>query len=251
MAKNSKIQWTDVTWNPITGCSKISAGCDNCYAERMAARLKAMGSPKYRDGFKLALHRGLLGKPLKWKKPSLVFVNSMSDLFHRDVPIGFINEAFDAMRMADWHIFQILTKRIDRAASGDCGHLAWPNNVWIGATVENRDVIRRIDLLREIPAAVKFVSFEPLLGPLPRLDLKGIDWVIAGGESGPGARPMKGEWVAGIQKTCSDQGIPFFFKQWGGPNPKKKGRLLNGVEHSEMPRAFTAFLSKQRAYGSR
>lgn len=188
---------------------------------------------------------------MKWKKPSLVFVNSMSDLFHEDVPVWFVKKVYDTMFNADWHIFQVLTKRIHAAVHVMRNLPVWPENVWLGATVENAETYGRLERLRDIPVPVKFVSFEPLLGPIPGLDLKGIDWVIAGGESGPNARPMKAEWVTGIQRRCADQGVPFFFKQWGGPTPKKNGRLLDGVEHSEMPVAHGDLVSRQQAWGSR
>lgn len=234
MATKSKIEWTNATWNPITGCTKVSPGCKNCYAERMARRLQAMGVSNYKNGFKLTLHPHVLPKPLSWKKPSLIFVNSMSDLFHEDVPVDFIHEVFKVMSQAKQHIFQVLTKRSERLRNlASC--LIWPSNVWIGVSVENSDYTYRIDHLRHVPASVKFLSLEPLLGPIPDLNLQGIDWVIVGGESGPRARVMRKEWVIEIRNQCVDQSVPFFFKQWGGVNKKKTGRKLEGKIWSQMP----------------
>ncbi len=230
----SKIEWTESTWNPVTGCSKVSPGCKNCYAERMAHRLHAMGQENYRNRFKPTCHPHLVEAPLSWKKSKMVFVNSMSDLFHEDIPGKFIHDIFNTMSLATRHIFQVLTKRSLRLVelSRDLKFLA---NVWMGVTVENRDYISRVDHLRKTGAFIKFLSLEPLLGPLPDLDLKNIDWVIVGGESGPGARPMKKEWVLEIKDKCHDANIPFFFKQWGGVNKKKAGRLLDDKTWDEMP----------------
>ncbi len=233
MAK-SLIEWTQSTWNPLTGCSKVSDGCKNCYADRMAKRLQAMGVENYRNGFKLTMHPHVLRKPLEWKTPQLIFVNSMSDLFHWDVPSDFILQVFDTMRAAHWHTFQILTKRAKRLPKID-PQIEWPNNVWMGVSVENEIVQWRIDYLRQSSAKVKFLSLEPLLGPLPRLDLAGIDWVIVGGESGPGARPMEEAWVLEIRDQCQAARVAFFFKQWGGTNKKKSGRTLAGRTYDEMP----------------
>ncbi|MBN2023203.1 MAG: phage Gp37/Gp68 family protein [Pirellulales bacterium] len=230
----TKIEWTESTWNPVTGCSKISAGCAHCYAERMALRLRAMGQANYRNGFRVTCHEHVLEHPLRWRMPRMVFVNSMSDLFHRDVPEAFIAAIFDVMRRAHWHRFQALTKRENRLA-GLAARLEWPDNVWMGVTVENKAARRRIDALRGVPAAVRFLSAEPLLESLGRLDLTDIHWVIVGGESGPGARPMKEEWVREIQSQCAAGGVPFFFKQWGGVNKKKAGRLLDGRTWDAMP----------------
>ncbi len=241
MATNSSIEWTESTWNPVTGCTKISAGCRYCYAERMANRLNAMGQPNYANGFRLTLHEHVLGTPLSLKKPRVIFVNSMSDLFHKGVPTEFIRRVFDVMNRADWHTYQILTKRAARLAALS-PHLPWAPHVWMGVTVEQRDYVDRIDLLRETGAFVKFVSLEPLLGPLPDLDLRGIDWVIAGGESGPGARPMRKEWVREIRKQCVAAHVPFFFKQWGGVNKKKAGRILDGRTWDQMPQPVVAAL---------
>lgn len=234
MAQGSGIEWTESTWNPVTGCNKISPGCKHCYAERMAERLQAMGQPNYRNGFELTLQPQALDLPLRWKKPQTIFVNSMSDLFHRDVPLDYIQRVFDVMRRAHWHRFQILTKRGDRLSQLD-PDLDWAENVWMGVSVENSDYVHRIDELRNTRARVKFLSLEPLLGPLPKLKLSGIDWVIAGGESGPGARPMQPEWVTEIRDQCRRSRVAFFFKQWGGKNKKKAGRTLEGRTWDEMP----------------
>ncbi len=238
MAK-SKIEWTGSTWNPVTGCTKISPGCKNCYAERMSNRLRAMGQPNYAQGFSLTLHPHVLELPLQWKKPQTIFVNSMSDLFHRDIPEEFIQRLFAVMDAAHWHTFQILTKRADRLAEIS-PRLKWARNIWMGVSVENDDYTDRIDDLRMTGAAIKFLSLEPLLGPIPRLNLERIDWVIVGGESGPSARPMDAGWVKDIRDQCRIAGVPFFFKQWGGPNKKKAGRLLDGRTYDEMPEIRTA-----------
>lgn len=234
MAIGSGIEWTESTWNPVTGCDKISPGCKHCYAERMAERLLAMGQPNYRNGFELTLQPQMLELPLQWKRPQTIFVNSMSDLFHTDVPLEYIQRVFDVMRRANWHRFQVLTKRADRLAALD-GALPWPDNVWMGVSVETAKYVKRIDDLRRTHARVKFLSLEPLLGPLRDLDLRSIDWVIVGGESGPGARPMDAKWVTEIRDQCSAAGVAFFFKQWGGPNKKRTGRILEGRTWDEMP----------------
>lgn len=230
----SSIEWTESTWNPLTGCTKISPGCKFCYAERMAKRLQGMNQPRYVNGFKLSLHEDVLELPLSWKKPQLIFVNSMSDMFHDDVPIQFIHNTFDVMRRASWHQFQVLTKRSDRLLEISPS-ITWPENVWMGVSVERHDYAFRIDHLRETGAAVKFLSLEPLLGPLRKLDLRRIDWVIVGGESGPGARPMEEEWVLDIKTQCRRANVPFFFKQWGGFNKKRAGRLLQGRTWDQFP----------------
>jgi len=235
MAQNSKIEWTESTWNPVTGCTKISAGCKNCYAERMALRLKAVGSPNYTKGFKVTLHHHALEIPLRWKKPRTIFVNSMSDLFHKNIPFDFILKVFDVMSRASHHRFQILTKRSGRLLELS-SRLIWPENVWMGVTVENADCGFRIDDLRQTPAVIKFISFEPILGSIPNIDLENIDWVIVGGESGPNARPMKPQWAIDIRDQCLSADVPFFFKQWGGINKKKNGRKLDGRTWDEMPR---------------
>jgi len=232
----SRIEWTESTWNPVTGCTKISAGCHNCYAARMAERLKAMGQANYSRGFEVTLHEQALDLPLKWKKPQTVFVNSMSDLFHESIPADFIERVFDVMLRANWHTFQVLTKRAERMA-GFASSLQWPRNVWMGVTVENASCVDRIDFLRQVPAAVRFISMEPLLSAIDSVDLDGIDWVIVGGESGPGARPMERDWVTSILRQCRAAGVPFFFKQWGGVNKKRAGRLLDGRTWNQMPAA--------------
>ena len=234
MAINSGIEWTETTWNPVTGCTKISPGCKNCYAERMAYRLQAMGQPNYRNGFRVTLHEHMLSLPLTWKKPRMIFVNSMSDLFHKDVPTPFIKKTFDIMRLASWHSFQVLTKRSDRLRETD-SIIDIPKNVWIGVSVECEDYLHRIDDLRATDASVKFLSLEPLIGPLPNLNLDGIDWVIVGGESGPGARLMQEEWVRDIRDVCLASRVPFFFKQWGGVVKKRAGRVLEGRTWDQMP----------------
>jgi protein gp37 len=233
----SAIEWTDSTWNPVTGCTKISPGCKHCYAERMAKRLHAMGQPNYKQGFQVSLHERTVVLPLTWKKPQAIFVNSMSDIFHEDVPEVFIHRIFDTMAKAPWHIFQVLTKRAERLeAVGQ--NLKWPANVWMGVSVEARDYLHRVNHLRSIGAQVKFISFEPLLEGLGKINLQGIHWAIVGGESGPRARTMDKEWVVEIRDECKTAGVPFFFKQWGGTNKKKTGRLLDGKTWDEVPLAF-------------
>ena len=234
MAAQSKIEWTEASWNPLTGCTKISPGCKNCYAERMAKRLRAMGNPNYANGFELTFHEHVIGLPLTWKKPQIVFVNSMSDLFHESVPIEFIQKVFSVMAIAKQHTFQVLTKRSARLAELS-PVLQWPSNVWMGVSVENEDYSYRIKNLSKTPAAVKFVSMEPLIGPAENADFSLIDWVIVGGESGPGSRPMREEWVTALRDKCADKNVPFFFKQWGGVNKKKAGRLLEGRLSNQFP----------------
>lgn len=233
-AQSSSIEWTDSTWNPVTGCTKVSPGCKHCYADRLAKRLHAMGNPRYLNGFKLTLHDDLLELPLHWRTSKMIFVNSMSDLFHDDVPLPFIQRAFDTMRKAHWHVFQILTKRAERLAEL-AAEIDWPTNVWMGVSVENERYLYRIDHLRRVRAHVRFLSLEPLLGPLPGLDLEGIQWVITGGESGPGARPVAPEWIRAIRDRCLVAGVPFFFKQWGGVWKKRTGRELDGRTWDELP----------------
>jgi len=234
MAENSTIEWTECTWNPTTGCSKISPGCKNCYAERMSHRLKCMGQENYRNGFKVTTHEHMLEKPSQWRKPKMIFVNSMSDLFHKDIPDTFISETFDVMRQNEKHTFQVLTKRAERLEYLS-PYLSWPKNVWMGVSIETEDYLFRLNHLRRTLAAVKFISIEPLLGPINNLDLTGIDWVIVGGESGPGARPIKKEWVAEIRDKCLTIDVPFFFKQWGGTRKKVSGRELNGRTWDQFP----------------
>lgn len=234
MTRKTAIEWTEATWNPLTGCTKVSPGCRHCYAERMAMRLRSMGHPHYRRGFQLTLHEDALGIPLSWKKPQMIFVNSMSDLFHEDVPLWFIQRVFDTMRQACWHTFQVLTKRSERLR--DLGaNLDWPANVWMGVSIESQEYAFRADHLREIGAQIKFLSLEPLLGAVRNLSLAGIDWVIVGGESGPGARPLSSTWVLDIRDLCQQCGVPFFFKQWGGVRKAKAGRILDGQTWDERP----------------
>jgi protein gp37 len=230
----SAIEWTQSVWNPVTGCTKVSAGCSHCYAERMAARLQAMGQPNYRRGFDVVLHESALHLPLSWKKPQTVFVNSMSDLFHERVPDSFLAEAFDVMRQASWHTFQVLTKRAGRLEAAGAW-LDWPPNVWIGVSVESRRYLDRLKCIQSVPASVRFVSFEPLLEHLGPVDLRAVDWAIVGGESGPGARRLEASWVVDLRDQCVAAGVPFFFKQWGGTNKKKAGRLLDGRTWDQLP----------------
>ena len=237
MGDNSAIEWTDATWNPVTGCTKVSPGCKNCYAERLALRLRAMGNPRYRDGFALTLHPDQLTLPLRWRHPRRIFVNSMSDLFHETVPDDFIHQVFEVMKRADWHTFQILTKRSRRLAAVAPG-LFWAPNIWQGVSVESARYTRRVRDLQTVPSVVRFLSVEPLLGPIPHLPLDGIDWVIVGGESGGRPRPMAPEWACQIRDQCREARVPFFFKQWGGRTPKAGGRVLEGRTWDEMPTSW-------------
>lgn len=243
MSDRSTIEWTEATWNPTTGCDRVSAGCDNCYALTLAKRLKAMGSAKYqRDGdprtsgpgFGLTVHPDALRIPYGWKSPRTVFVNSMSDLFHARVPLDFVRQVFEVIADTPQHTYQVLTKRARRLRQV-ADRLEWPTNLWMGVSVENEKELARVDDLRRVPAAVRFLSCEPLLGPLKGLDVSGIDWVIAGGESGPRFRPLEPEWVTGIRDVCQEAGVPFFFKQWGGRTPKAGGRLLEGRQWDQLP----------------
>jgi protein gp37 len=234
MAQASSIEWTEATWNPVTGCTKISPGCKFCYAERMAKRLQAMGQERYRNAFKLTLQPDALEAPLHWRSPRVIFVNSMSDLFHKDVPLDFIKRCFGVMEKASQHTFQVLTKRPERVAE-HWSELPWPSNVWMGTSIESAEYLSRAIALRTVPARVRFLSVEPLIGPIPRLPLKGIHWVIVGGESGPGARPMNPDWVRSLRDQCVGKGVAFFFKQWGGTNKKRTGRALDGRTWDEMP----------------
>jgi protein gp37 len=251
VASSSSIEWTEATWNPVTGCDRVSPGCAHCYALDLAARLKRMGQAKYqRDGeqrssgpgFGVTLHPATVSAPLRWKTPRVIFVNSMSDLFHEEIPLDFIQKVFAVMRDAHWHVFQVLTKRHERMLDL-AGEIDWPPNVWMGVSIENRRFVHRADRLREVPAAVRFISAEPLLGPLDNLDLEGIHWLIAGGESGPKHRPVRPEWVRAIRDECLAAGVPFFFKQWGGLRSKSGGRLLDGREYSEMPPTVQAVVA--------
>ncbi len=235
MSRNSSIEWTNSTWNPVTGCTKISPGCKHCYAEVFAERWRGIPGHHFEQGFDLRLWPERLELPLSWKKPQMIFVNSMSDLFHEKVPLLFVQKVFDTMQRASWHSFQILTKRSERLAAVSA-ELTWPPNVWMGVSIETANYLCRADHLREVPAAVRFLSLEPLLGPLGNLDLSGIHWVIAGGESGPGARPIEAKWVREIRKQCRAEGVRFFFKQWGGVQKKRNGRVLDGRTWDEMPK---------------
>lgn len=237
MTSRSSIEWTSYTWNPLTGCNKISPGCKNCYAALMSKRLKAMGVAKYANEFQLTLHESLLYEPLSWNTPRVVFVNSMSDMFHEDVPEEFILKVFGVMKQAHQHTFQVLTKRSEHLLA--LNHkIDWPENVWMGVSVENQNYMHRIEHLKKTGAYIKFLSLEPLLGPLPHLNVKGIDWVIAGGESGPRSRPVCEEWITDIRDRCLFDGVPFFFKQWGGTRKKKTGRVLQGRTWDELPISF-------------
>ncbi len=237
MAGKSHIEWTEATWNPVTGCSKVSAGCKNCYAERMAQRLKAMGNVRYENGFKVTLHEDILDAPRKWRTPRVIFVNSMSDLFHKDVPTEFIQRAFKTMNECPQHTFQILTKRSGRLKT-IAKKLNWTQNIWMGVSVEDDRVYQRIHDLREVPSHVRFLSCEPLIGSCENLPLEGIHWAIVGGESGPGARPMDEAWVHSIKDQCKAAGTAFFFKQWGGVQKHRHGRELDNTTYDEMPTAI-------------
>lgn len=234
MSTNSRIEWTDATWNPVTGCTKISSGCQNCYAYTMAKRLKAMKNPRYKNGFEITMHEDLIEIPLTWKKPRKVFVNSMSDLFHNEIPSNFIYGVYNVMNKTPWHNYQVLTKRSERLLK-IAPNIQWSSNIWQGVSIEEAKYKHRIDDLRKTPAVVKFLSVEPLIGPLGNLDLTGIDWVIVGGESGPGARQMEPNWVRDIRDQCKEQKVPFFFKQWGGVRKHLNGRILDGKTWSEFP----------------
>ncbi|MGA7614075.1 MAG: phage Gp37/Gp68 family protein [Thermoanaerobaculia bacterium] len=242
MAQNSTIEWTEATWNPVTGCTKVSPGCKNCYAERMANRLRAMGVPAYEHGFELTLQPQALLAPLRWRKSRMIFVNSMSDLFHHSVPTEFVLRVMEVIRAAHWHQFQILTKRSERLAELD-RKIQWPSNLWLGVSVESSSYGWRIDDLRRVGAAVRFLSLEPLLGPIEGMNLDGIHWVIAGGESGPRARPVDPAWIIEIRDQCLAARVPFFFKQWGGTRKKKTGRLLEGATWDQMPASQAGTLS--------
>ena len=243
MAQDSTIEWTDATWNPVTGCTKISPGCDNCYAERFSERFRGVPNHPFTTGFDLTLRPERLATPLGWKRPRMIFVNSMSDLFHKDIPTAFIERVFETMERAHWHRFQVLTKRSSlmrdfmkrRYGSGINGSTLGPANIWCGVSLENAQQLSRVEHLRAAPAALRFLSIEPLLGPIDDLDLSGIHWAILGGESGPRARPIDPDWVRAIRDKCVANGTSFFFKQWGGLRPKSNGRVLDGREWSEIP----------------
>ena len=234
MSSQTKIEWTGVTWNPVTGCSEVSEGCRHCYAHRLALRLQAMGNRRYTNGFQVTLHEDLVDAPLRWRSPRVVFVNSMSDVFHQHVPISFLRRVFETMNISRQHTFQILTKRSDRLRQL-AGKLEWTKNIWMGVSVENENVSHRIEDLRHVPAEVRFLSCEPLIGPMKELPLEGIHWVIVGGESGPGARPMEADWVRSIREQCRKAGVAFFFKQWGGVCKHQHGRVLDNRTYDEMP----------------
>lgn len=234
MAQKSKIEWTGSTWNPVTGCTKHSDGCKNCYAEKMAIRLKTMGLNKYRNGFELTLHHTNIEDPLNMKKPQTIFVCSMSDIFHKDVPDAFILKLFEVMNKAHWHTFQVLTKRAERIMELN-DKITWTNNIWLGVTVESSQVTNRINFLRQSGAHIKFLSIEPMLNAIPNMNLQNIDWVIVGGESGSNARPILEEWVLDVKDQCANMSVPFFFKQWGGKNKKAAGRALKGEFYDQIP----------------
>ena len=238
MGDKSTIEWTDATWNPVTGCTKVTRGCDNCYAERFAERFRGTLGHHFESGFDLTLRPERLSQPLRWKRPRMIFVNSMSDLFHKDIPKDFIDRVFDTMEAADRHVFQVLTKR--SSLMGDYlrhryGSELTPRHIWCGVSVEDGTATARVQHLQKAPVLVRFLSVEPLLGPVGDMDIEGISWVIVGGESGPKARPMKLPWVLDIRDLCAREGVPFFFKQWGGRTPKSGGRLLEGIEHNAKP----------------
>ncbi len=242
----TKIEWTEYTWNPVTGCTPVSDGCLNCYARRMAKRLTAMGNRRYKNGFKLTLHYDLIQQPLKWRKTKIIFVNSMSDLFHEGISISFIKAVFNTIERAPWHIFQVLTKRAERLAQL-APVLDWPDNLWVGVTIESEKYLYRASLLKKVPAKIRFISFEPLIGSIANIDLNGIDWAIVGGESGPGSRIMRKAWVERLLEISREYGTSFFFKQWGGVNKKKAGRLLNGRIYNEIPEAFKEYFNDEMA----
>lgn len=238
MGANTAIEWTNATWNPVTGCTKVSAGCDNCYAERIAERFRGVKGHPFENGFDLTLRPERLGQPLRWRRPRMVFVNSMSDLFHKGIPFDFVDSVFETMERADWHVFQVLTKRSSRMrdyvnARYERGQA--PSYVWLGVSVEDGTKPSRIRHLRDTAVQIRFLSLEPLIGPISSLDLNGIHWVIVGGESGPRSRPVHSDWVRRIRDQCIACGVPFFFKQWGGLRPTSGGRLLDGREWNEWP----------------
>ena len=250
MATVSKIEWTDTTWNPVTGCTKITRGCDNCYAERFAERFRGTPGHPYEPGFDLTLRPERLSQPLSWKRPRMIFVNSMSDLFHKDIPTDFIDNVFETMETANWHVFQVLTKRSplmrDYLRRRYGSRLA-PQHIWCGVSVEDNKAAARIRHLQDAPLSTRFLSIEPLLGPVGDIDIEGISWVIVGGESGPNARPMKREWAIEVRDLCDRKGIPFFFKQWGGRTPKAGGRLLDEKEYNDIP----AYLQEKKVHALR
>ena len=248
MSYNSSIEWTESTWNPVTGCTKVTRGCDNCYAERLAERFRGTPGHPFEKGFDLTLRPERISQPLSWKRSRMIFVNSMSDLFHKDIPTEFIDDVFDTMETADWHVFQVLTKRSSLMRDylrSRYGSAVAPQHIWCGVSVEDHSATARIRHLQEAPVIIRFLSVEPLLGPMGNIDLEGISWTIVGGESGPHARPMKAAWVVEVRDLCQNNEIPFFFKQWGGRTPKAGGRLLDGIEHNDMP----AYLKEHHGRG--
>lgn len=245
MGDKSQIEWTDASWNPTTGCSKVSPGCKNCYAERLALRLQRMSSPKYKAGFKFTLQPSALELPLQWKEPRKIFVNSMSDLFHEDMPEEYLRQCFEVMEKADWHVYQILTKRPERMLEFTKGYGKIPDHIWLGTSVEMAFYNYRIDVLREVNVRIRFLSFEPLVGPIGKVDLRGISWVIVGAESGPNHRPIKKEWVVEIRDQCVRERIAFFFKQWGGPRPKSGGRRLDRRHWDRYPDLVPSFAGRR------
>ncbi len=246
MGDKSAIEWTEATWNPVTGCTKVSPGCKNCYAERLSSRLRAMKNPRYLNGFDVTLHPDQIDLPLRWRRPRKIFVNSMSDLFHETIPLDFIQRVFEVMNRASWHQFQVLTKRAERLAEV-CSHLEWGGNIWQGVSIESSDFQKRARYLVEVPASVRFLSVEPLLEPIPSLPLRGIDWVIVGGESGPRHRTVHEDWVRQIRDRCVRNKVPFFFKQWGGKTAKSGGNTLDGRQWTQYPRPKRRFSSRRSA----
>ncbi|MYB47749.1 MAG: phage Gp37/Gp68 family protein [Dehalococcoidia bacterium] len=243
MATLSKIEWTETTWNPVTGCTKITRGCDNCYAERFAERFRGTPGHPYEPGFDLTLRPERLSQPVSWKRPRMIFVNSMSDLFHKEVPTDFIDKVFETMETADWHVFQVLTKRspiMRDYLRRRYGSRLVPRHIWCGVSVEDNKAAARIRHLQDAPITTRFLSIEPLLGPVGDIDIEGVSWVIVGGESGPNARPMKREWAIEVRDLCEREGVPFFFKQWGGVFKKRTGRILDGRTWDEMPQPVSA-----------
>jgi protein gp37 len=253
MAENSAIEWTDTTWNPVTGCTKISPGCDNCYAARFSERFRGVPGHPFETGFDLTLRPARLQQPLEWKRPRMIFVNSMSDLFHKQIPKSYISQVFDTMEKADWHIYQVLTKRsslLQRFVNDRYKNRKAPAHIWLGTSVENEQAASRITHLQNSNAGVRFLSIEPLISPVGKLDLRGIHWVIVGGESGPHARPMEPEWVIDIRNQCVRSKVAFFFKQWGGWSPKTGGRLLEGKEWSQFPKTPSRSHTQHDLYAS-
>lgn len=243
MSITSKIEWTEATWNPITGCTKCSEGCRHCYAATLAKRLHAMGNIRYKNGFEVTVHKDLFDRPLEWKKPKMIFVNSMSDIFHEDVSDEDILRIFETMNKASWHTFQVLTKRPERLEKLN-SFINWTPNIWMGVTVENKNALQRCDILRKCNAQIKFISAEPLLESIAEIDLTGIDWLIVGGESGPGCRPLDKQWVVELRDAANKNNVPFFFKQWGGFHHSKAGSELDGVSYKAFPKTNGSIAQK-------